>query len=125
MNLKVLGMMKDECKGDFITEAVGIGPKNYVINVLKTQKDGSIKLKVEVKCKGVGKSFEPRIEEYKKCAFGEKEIIKECFRINLKDHNVFSISTTKVALRNKIVKRLPDPDERFETLPFMPAGFLR
>ena len=119
MNLKVLGMMKDECKGDFITEAVGIGPKNYAIIVLTTQKDGSIKLKDEVKCKGVGKAFVPRIEEYKKCVFGKEDTIsKECFRINSKDHKVFSISTKKVALRNKVVKRMEDPDAKFETLPF-------
>ena len=126
VNLKKLGMMSDECEGDVITEAVGIGPKNYAINVLETQKDGSIELKDKVKCKGVGKAFVPRIEEYKKIVFGEEETIsKECFRINSKDHNVFSISTNTVALRNKVVKRVADPDEKYETLPFIPADFLQ
>ena len=111
--------MKDELQGDFILEFVGIGPKNYGYSALKMQKDKSIKLKDDVRCKGIGKNFTPKFKEYKKCVLGEEDVIsKECFRINSKDHKLFTIKTDKVALRNTIVKRLPDPDKRFETLPF-------
>ena len=84
----------------------------------------------DVKSKGVGKAFVPKTNEYKKIVFGKEgeTISKECFRINSKDHNVFSISTNKVALRNKVVKRVPNPsrddDIKYETLPFMPSDFL-
>ena len=120
MNLKDLGKMKNELQGDFILEFAGIGPKNYGYSALKTQKDKSIKLKDDVRCKGIGKNFTPRFEEYKKCVLGDEGnfVSKECFRINSKDHKLFTIRTNKVALRNTIVKCLPDPDKRFETLPF-------
>ena len=123
MNLKKLGVMKDELQGDFILEFAGIGPKNYGYSALKTQKDKSIKLKGDVRCKGIGKNFTPKFKEYKKCVLGPDGNIvsKECFRINSKDHMLFTIKTNKVALSNKIIKRLPDPNERFETLPFMPV----
>ena len=59
VNLKKLGMMSHECEGDFATEAIGIGPENYALNVLETQEDGSVKLKEKVKSKGIGKNFVP------------------------------------------------------------------
>ena len=40
VNLKVLGMMKDDYQGDFIAEFVGIGPKCYAINALKLRRMG-------------------------------------------------------------------------------------
>ena len=48
----------------------------------------------------------------------QNEVNKECFRINSKKHELFTIKTDKVEMRNKIVKRVPDPIVRFETLPF-------
>ena len=119
MNLKVLGKMKDELQRDYILEFAGTAPKNYGYSALKTQKDKSIKLKDDVRCKGVGKKFTPKFKEYKKCVLGEEDVIsRECFRINSKDHKLFTIKTNKVALCNKIVKRIPAPDKMFETLPF-------
>ena len=142
MNLKKLGMMKDELCGDFILEFAGVAPKNYGYSALKTQKDKTIKLDEDVKCKGNGKKFTPRFEEYKKYVLGKEGNIvsKECFRINSKkqksslikpneikenskiiNSNVFTIKTNKVALRNTVVKRVPNPskddDIKYETLP--------
>ena len=142
MNLKKLGVMKDELMGDFILKFAGVAPKNYGYSALKTQKDKTIKLKEDVRSKGIGKKFTPRFEEYKKCVLGKKGNIvsKECFRINSKKqrlssikpdktipregamkHSVFTIRTNKVALRNEVVKRVPNPstddDIRHETLP--------
>lgn len=120
MNLKVLGKMKDELQGDFITEFVGMGPKNYGMEFIKTQKDGSGKIKEDARCKGIGKKYTPGFKEYRECVLGKKGNIvsKECFRINSEDHKLYTIKTNKVALRNEIIKRLPDPDEKFETTPF-------
>ena len=120
MNLKVLGMMKDELQGDFITEFVGIGPKNYGMEFIKTQEDRSQKIDHATRCKGIGENFTPNFKEYNKCILGEKGNIvsKECFRINSKEHKLYTIMTNKVALRNEVMKRLPDSDEKFETLPF-------
>ena len=62
----------------------------------------------------------PKFHEYRQCVLGEKGngVKKDCFRINSKEHNLYTIKTNKVALRNEVVKRLPDPDEKFDTLPF-------
>ena len=125
MSLKKLGVMKDELQGDFILEFAGVAPKNYGYSALKTQKDKSIKLKDDVRCKGIGKKFTPRFEEYRDCVLGKEgnEVRKKCFRINSKKHELFTIKTNKVALRNKIVKRLPNLDNKFGTLPFgAPVG---
>ena len=120
MNLKVLGKTKDKLQGNFITEFVGIGPKNYGMEYIKTQKDGSKKIENEIRCKGIGKNFTPKFKEYRECVLGEKGNIvsKESFRINSKEHRLCTIMTNKVALRNEVIKRLPDPDENFETSPF-------
>ena len=124
MNLKKLGMMKDELCGDFILEFAGTAPKNYGYSALKTQKDKSIKLGEDVRCKGIGKKFTPRFQEYKDCVLGKEgdTVYKECFRINSKKHELFTIKTNKVAMRNTVVKRLPNPNQddddiKFETLP--------
>ena len=143
MNLKKLGVMKDELMGDFILEFAGVAPKNYGYSALKTQKNKSIKLDEDVRCKGIGKKFTPKFEEYKRCVLGKKGNIvsKECFRINSKKNelstikankdevlkericgrSLYTIKTTKVAIRNEVVKRLPNPslddDIKFETLP--------
>ena len=123
MNLKKLGMMKDELCGDFILEFAGTAPKNYGYCALKTQKDKSIKLSEDVICKGIGKKFTPRFQEYKDCVLGNKgdTVFKECFRINSKKHTLYSIRTNKVAMRNTIVKRVANPstddDIKYETLP--------
>ena len=123
MNLKKLGVMKDELCGDFILEFAGTAPKNYGYSALKTQEDKSIKLSEDVRCKGIGKKFTPKFKEYKECVLGKEgnKVNKECFRINSKKHVLYTIKTNKVALRNTIVKRLPNPstddDIKYETLP--------
>ena len=115
VNRKVLGKMKDKFGGQFMTEFVGIGPKNYAYKyqmLNKIYKDKSI-------CKGIPKSSHPEFKEYKQVVFGEEEKIeKDCYRIGSKDHCLHTVKTNKVALSNQIRKRVKDPDSRFNTLPF-------
>ena len=57
---------------------------------------------------------------------GDEDVItKECFTINSKKHELFTIKTEKVAMRNKVVKRIPGPNFKFESLPFgaVPPNF--
>ena len=123
MNRKVLGKMKDELAGGFMTQFVETGPKNYAYEYMKI--DGT--LSEDARCKGISKSYTPKFQEYLDCVQGEagNMVMKTCFRINSKEHNLLTIKTDKVAMRNTVVKRVADPNERYETLPFMPDGFIQ
>ena len=116
MNRKVLGKMKDELAGELMTQFVGIGPKNYAYEYLKIDE----KIDEARRCKGIGKNFTPKFQEYLDCVQGAigNEVRKTCFRINYKNHELYTIKTDKVAMRNIIVERVADPTLRFETLPF-------
>ena len=72
------------------------------------------------KLKGIGKSFTPKFHEYLDCIQGEQgnKVNKTCFRINSKKHELYTIMTDKVAMRNTVVKRVPDPSVKYETLTF-------
>ena len=115
MNMKVLGKMKDELAGQFITEFASGGPKNYGFEYMKH--DGQIDEKCV--CKGISKQCTPGFFEYKSVVLGGKtDVKKTCFRIGSKEHEVSTIKTVKVAITNEIKKRLKDPTAKFETLPF-------
>ena len=109
-------MMKDEFSGKTMTQFVGIGPKNYAYEYINV--DG--KLKEDRRCKGIGKSFTPKIYEYVECIQGAQgnEVNKTCFRINSKKHELYTIKTDEVAMRNTVVKRIPYSTVKYETLPF-------
>ena len=123
MNRKVLGKMKDELAGQLMTQAVGIGPKSYAYEYLTI--DGNFK--ENRRCKGIGKSFTPKFYEYLDCVQGDagNEVRKTCYRINLKKHELYTIRTDKVAMRNTVVKRVLDLTTKYETLPFGAEEILR
>ena len=122
INRKVLGKMKDESAGQFMTQVVGMGPKNYAYEYLTIDK----KLKEDKRFKCIGKSFTPKFQEYLDCIQGVQgnDVKKTCFRINSKNHKLFTIKTNKVAMRKKVVKRVAVPTVEFETLPFGAAEML-
>ena len=116
MKRKKSEMMKDELSGELMTQFVGMGPKNYAYEYITV--DG--KFDKTKRCRGIGKSFTPKFHEYLDCvqeAQGNK-VNKTCFRINSKKHDLYTIKTDKVAMRNTVVKRVPDPTVKYETLPF-------
>ena len=122
MNRKVLGKMKDELAGQFMTQLAATGPKNYAYEYLKL--DG--RLDKDARCKGISKSYTPKFQKYLECVQGNKgkEVRKICFRINSKNHNLFTIKTNKIAMRNTVVKQIPNPNEKYETLPFGAEKFM-
>ena len=117
MNSKVLGKLKDELCGQFITEFVGIAPKMYSYKYLKldgTEDTSSV-------CKGVPKNAHPEFEEYKDLVLNKKDgikIFKNCTRIQSKNHNVETIDITKVAMTKELRKRERDENEKYETVPY-------
>ena len=115
--------MNDELAGQFMTQVVGIRPKNYAYEYLTIDEK---ELKEDERCKGIGKSFTPKFHEYLDCIQGVQgnEVQKTCFKINSKNHKLFTIKRKKVAMRKKVVKRIPDPTVEFETLPFGAENFL-
>ena len=115
VNRKVLGKMKDELSGQWMTEFVGSGPKNYEFEYIKL--DGEVDEKSI--CKGISMSCTPKFHEHRAVVLGEKnEAKKTCFRISSKEHELYTIQTNKVAITNQLRKRVRDPTNRFETLPF-------
>ena len=77
MNRKVLGKLKDELAGQFMTQVVGTGPKNYAYEYLTI--DG--KFEYDSRCKGISKSYTPHFKEYLDCVQGAQgnEVKKTCF----------------------------------------------
>ena len=61
------------------------------------------------KAKGVNKNVIKNtlsFEDYKKCLFSEKEVMKDMNVIRSKNHDVFSMTMNKVALSSNDDKRL-------------------
>ena len=115
--------MKDELAGQFMLQFAATGPKNYAYEYMKI--DGT--LDQDARCKGISKSYTPKFKEYLNSVQGKagNEVRKTCFRINSKNHELFTIKSNKVAMRNTVIKRIKDPNVEYETLLFMPAGFVQ
>ena len=62
-----------------MTQFVGIRPKNYAYEYLTV----GGKIKEDKRCKGIGKSFTPKFNEYLDCVQGAQgnEVNKICFQI--------------------------------------------
>ena len=122
MNRKKLGKMKDELAGQFMSQFAATAPKCYGYEFLKL--DGTIS--EDARCKGIPKGYTPKFQKYLECVQGEegKEVHKTCYRINSKNHDLFTIKTNKVAMRNTVVKRVRHPNEKYETLPFGSEKFI-
>ena len=124
INKNVIGKFKDEVNGKQITHFVGLRPKLYSFKVednseiLKVE-DNSETLKVEDKlktrkAKGVKKNViknNVSFEDYKKCLFSEKEVMKDMNIIRSKNHDIFSMTMNKVVLSANDDKRLISQDK--------------
>ncbi len=100
-NKKIIGYMKDECGGKYITEFVGLRAKSYSF----ITSDG----KVEKKCKGVKKYVVKKYithEDYKECLFTRVSQLRTMNTIRSRQHEVGSERINKTALSADDDKRI-------------------
>jgi len=103
-NKKKLGMFKDECNGNILSEFVGLKAKTYC---LLLEDDHIIK-----KAKGVKKSVVTNnisISDYRNCLFHSKKIIRSQQNFKSEKHIVFTQLINKLALSNNDDKRFVIP----------------
>ena len=92
-NKKVLGMFKDEVRGEVIDDFVGLRAKLYSYKMFEGEKSKT--------CKGVKKSVVKKSimrEDYKKCLFTRKEQLRKMNVIRSHKHEVYTEEVNKVAL---------------------------
>ena len=117
VNRTELGKLKDELGGQFMTEFVGVGPKNYSYSYMKldgTESNTSV-------CKGIPKCSHPEFHVYKKLIIHGKDdetVNRECARITSKSHSVKTGVTEKIALKKELRKRVRCENDEFETVPY-------
>jgi len=113
VNKKVVGLMKDECSGEPMTEFVGLRSKMYSVRV-----NGEDKLK---KCKGVKYGVVQRtiqFDDYKRC-LDENSVASRVQRtIVSRGHHVYTIQQCKLALSPFDDKRYLIPESKIGTLPW-------
>ena len=93
-NKKVIGLMKNELGGGIITEFVAIRPKTY-----SYMTNEFIEMK---KAKGTKKCVIKKMlkfEDYKKCLFGNKLMLKSQQRFKSENHEVYMENIDKIELR--------------------------
>ena len=106
INKKVIGKFKDEAAGKQITHSVGLRPKLYSFKVQDSSETR--------KAKGVKKNVIKNtlsFEDYKKCLFSEKEIMKDMNIIRSKNHDIYSMTMIKIALSANDDKGLISQDK--------------
>jgi len=113
VNKKIVGLMKDECSGEPMTEFVGLRSKMYSVRV-----NGEDKLK---KCKGVKYGVVQRtiqFDDYKRCLDENSVASREQRTIISRAHRVFTIQQSKLALSPFDDKRYLIPESKADTLPW-------
>ena len=98
----VIGKIKYEVGMGYITEFVGVAPKVYAYQQIKTNKT----LSEEKKARGTKKMVTKKtlsFDKYKKCIF-DNETVK-CIQYRIKSTS-YSVDTTKIALKIYDNKRL-------------------
>ena len=112
INKKVIGLMKDELSGDIITEFVALRPKaySYITNDFIEMK----KTKGTKKCV-VNKML--RLEDYKKCLFDNRKVLKSQQRFKSENHEVYTENINKIALSCDDDKRIVTSD-RITSCPY-------
>ncbi|XP_044005483.1 uncharacterized protein LOC122850393 [Aphidius gifuensis] len=105
-NKKVPGIMKDECNGKIMKEFVGLRSKAYSFLVEDETCINNVKL--HKKAKGVKKSSMKTItfEDYKNCVENHVQISRKQNLIRSERHQVYTITTEKIALSWNDDKRL-------------------
>jgi len=95
-NKKIPGLFKDEMSGKPISEFVGLRSKLYSFNT-----EGPAGEEENKVCKGINKSVVKnslKFEDFKHCLFDTKPLMRECNTLRSYHHEMYSITTNKVAL---------------------------
>ncbi|XP_050507853.1 uncharacterized protein LOC126885339 [Diabrotica virgifera virgifera] len=111
VNKKVLGVMKDENKGEIMTKFVGLRSKMYTFKV----QSGRITKKAKGTKYNIVKNV-IKFDDYVNCLNDFKEQTATQRSIRSYSHNVYSIEQTKIALSPYDDKRYLIPNS-FRTLP--------
>ncbi|XP_043484408.1 uncharacterized protein LOC122512572 [Leptopilina heterotoma] len=116
-NKKILGLMKDECKGKIVTEFVGLRSKMYSLRVENkgVENKDSIKKAKGIKSAVIKKSI--HFDDYVKCLRDFKIQSRTQYNIRSRLHNIETVEQIKVALNPKDDKRYLLP-ESTDTLPW-------
>ena len=100
-NKKVIGLMKDELRGELITEFVTLRPKTYSYLTDNNKEDK--------KAKGTKKCVIKKMikfNDYKKCLLNDEVILKSQQRFISNKHDVYTENVNKIALSNNDDKRI-------------------
>ena len=93
LNMKVIGMFKDEAVGKVIDEFVGLRAKLYSYKMFEGEESK--------KCKGIKKSVVKKSiehEDYKNCLYTRKEQLRKMNVIRSYKHEIYTEEVNKVAL---------------------------
>jgi len=111
-NKKVLGKFKDEMDGKIITNFIALRPKLYCLKTLDEAKEHK-------RAKGVPMMKTNRelgMKDYEKCPHERKSKNVNFNSIRSKNHQIFSINTTKTGPTSYCNKRYWHSD--FESVPY-------
>ena len=103
-NKKVIGLMKNELGGEFITKFIALRTYSYL-----TDND-----KIDKKAKGTKKCIIKKMikfDDYKKCLLNDKVILKSQQKFVSNKHDVYTESVNKIALNNDDDKRIVSSDK--------------
>lgn len=108
VNKKVPGLFSDELKGEIIAEFAGLRSKMYCVRIDATDEknpDGIDKMKKAKGVKGNVVKNHIKFEDYKSCLAKHSIIIRDQTSFRTKQHQMYTIQQTKIALS-------PDDDKR-------------
>lgn len=124
-NKKVPGKFSDELKGEIIIEVVGLRAKCYAVRI-KLNKLKGVKQNVIKKAKGVKKNVLKKtvsFDDYYNCVKNNCIELRKQYTIRSLQHEVYTISTQKIALNPFDDKRcinkgrtMHDEQDSFDTL---------
>ena len=115
-NKKVIGLMKDELGGGIITEIVALRSRTY-----SYMTDKFIEMKM---AKGTKKCVIKKMlkfEDYKKCLFDNKLMLKSQQKFKSENHEVYTENINKIALSSNDDKRIVALD-RITSYPYGYCG---
>ena len=123
VNMKVVGVFKLENGANIIVLFIGLRPKMYTFKVetkYEEDKDNDkikeieMRIDEEKKAKGVKKCVIKKsltTEDFKKCLFSEKKLMKDMNIFQTKYHDVYSTTVNKIALSANDDKKIIKPDK--------------